>query len=500
MPSKTTSQNNTELPIVQPKAPTGKTGRGKIRAGVLIVVHVVLLLHITHYFLTGRSVSPIEPSESRYTLEFGHLNAGTIFFGLAIVSTAIFGRFFCGWACHIVALQDLSSYILRRIGIRPKPLRSRLLVFAPFAVAFYMFFWPTIQRLWQGKPHPGITNHLLTENFWLTFPGPAVAILTFVVCGGLIVYLLGNKGFCTYVCPYGAFFSVSDQLAVGRIRVTDACRHCGKCTAACTSNVSIHSEVKDFGMVVDPGCMKCMDCVSVCPNDALYFGFKQANNIEAANNTSPTSSRKKNYDFSIAEELLGMFVAIIVIYGLKGLYNFSPLLLIVALSIISAYLAIQLLRIFRKRDLRLQNFQLKRNHRMTKFGVLAIVLICGWFAFNIHSCYVQYHRHRGRDRLSKIQITWQELLYSDRPSQFTAEDHANVDSALLSFQLTDNAGFVDVMEVKRGLAFVNMMKNKMDIAEQYWREAYDCDPNAVRELISEFFASQGRTKEAQKFL
>ena len=26
-------------------------------------------------------------------------------------------------------------------------------------------------------------------------------------------------------------------------------------------------------MVVDPGCMKCMDCVSVCPNDALYFGF-----------------------------------------------------------------------------------------------------------------------------------------------------------------------------------------------------------------------------------
>ena len=26
-------------------------------------------------------------------------------------------------------------------------------------------------------------------------------------------------------------------------------------------------------MVVDQGCMKCMDCVSVCPNDALYFGF-----------------------------------------------------------------------------------------------------------------------------------------------------------------------------------------------------------------------------------
>jgi tetratricopeptide (TPR) repeat protein len=37
--------------------------------------------------------------------------------------------------------------------------------------------------------------------------------------------------------------------------------------------VKVHQEVRDHGMVVDPGCMKCLDCISVCPNDALYFGF-----------------------------------------------------------------------------------------------------------------------------------------------------------------------------------------------------------------------------------
>ena len=31
--------------------------------------------------------------------------------------------------------------------------------------------------------------------------------------------------------------------------------------------------VRAYGMVVDSGCMKCRDCVSVCPNDALYYGF-----------------------------------------------------------------------------------------------------------------------------------------------------------------------------------------------------------------------------------
>ena len=89
----------------------------------------------------------------------------------------------------------------------------------------------------------------------------------------MTVYFLGAKGFCTYACPYGGFFGVADKLAPGRIRVTDACNECGHCTAVCTSNVIVHREVKEFGMVVDPGCMKCMDCVSVCPNDALYFGF-----------------------------------------------------------------------------------------------------------------------------------------------------------------------------------------------------------------------------------
>ena len=89
----------------------------------------------------------------------------------------------------------------------------------------------------------------------------------------MTVYFLGSKGFCTYACPYGGFFALADKVAPGKIRVTDACNQCGHCTAVCTSNVMVHAEVKAYGMVVDPGCMKCMDCVSVCPNDALYFGF-----------------------------------------------------------------------------------------------------------------------------------------------------------------------------------------------------------------------------------
>ena len=53
---------------------------------------------------------------------------------------------------------------------------------------------------------PKFTNHLVTSNFWETFPSVAVAIPFLLICGFLTVVFLGQKGFCTYACPYGGFF------------------------------------------------------------------------------------------------------------------------------------------------------------------------------------------------------------------------------------------------------------------------------------------------------
>src|SRR5206468_2843618 len=135
---------------------------------------------------------------------------------------------------------------------------------------------------------------------WKTFPPVAIAALTFVSCGFVIVYLLGNKGFCTYACPYGGIFGPVDYLAPGKIRVTDDCNGCGHCTATCTSNVRVAEEVATFKMVVDPGCMKCMDCVNVCPNDALYFGFGKPSAVALK---QAAKRPRRSFDFTWPEEI-----------------------------------------------------------------------------------------------------------------------------------------------------------------------------------------------------
>lgn len=266
------------LPIAPTSHVIRKSPAGRWRAAVLIAVHVLIALHIAHWKMTGQTLSPLEPSEGMEFAKRGVVNAGLIFFALAIVSTALLGRWFCGWGCHLVALQDLSRWALEKVRVRPKPLRSSVLIVVPLAAFLYMFIAPAIAPLalkLVGRASETWTYHateLLVTDFWRTFPPWIPALATFVVCGGAIIYVLGAKGFCTYACPYGAAFSFADRYAPMRIRVTEDCTGNGHCTAVCTSNVRVHEEVREFGMVVDPGCMKCLDCVQVCPNDALFVG------------------------------------------------------------------------------------------------------------------------------------------------------------------------------------------------------------------------------------
>jgi tetratricopeptide (TPR) repeat protein/NAD-dependent dihydropyrimidine dehydrogenase PreA subunit len=473
---------------------------------VLIGVHLLIAAHVTHSLLAGRTVSPVEPSEAMYTLENRVLNAGVIFLAVALVGTLVFGRFFCGWGCHIVALQDLCAALLRRAGIRPRPFRSRLLVFMPGLVAGYMFVWRPLRAAWltgESARGPGFTNHVMTSQFWATFPGPVIAALTFLVCGFAAVYFLGAKGFCTYGCPYGALFGAVDRLAPGRIVVSDACEGCGHCTATCTSNVRVHEEVRLHGMVVDPGCMKCMDCVSVCPKEALSFGFTRPPLL------IPPARRR--YDFTWPEELVLASVCVAATLAFRGLYDIVPLLLAVGLGALSAFLTLKLWRLLRDRNVRLQNLQLKAGGRMSRAGSGLAALTVVWLLIAVHSGFVQWHRAWGRYHLEQAKLTVTDLLEPGKPDPATATERrdsvrrgreAAAAQAYESFRMADLWGVLGVVEVKLGLAAMEIRRQELDAAEAHLREAIALEPDVPRLYLNLyiFLMQQNRFREAARVL
>jgi len=464
-----------------------KSKHSKWRAGVLIGIHALVAAHIAHFVTVGRTLSPVEPSESAYTIELGYVKAGFIFFALALLGTLIFGRFFCGWGCHIVALQDLCGWIMKKLGVRPRPFRSRLLAFVPLGVALYMFAWPTLRRLAFGDsagPFQGFTNHLMTNSFWQSFPGPTIAVLTFLTCGFAAVYFLGAKGFCTYGCPYGAMFGAMDYLSPGRIVVSDACEQCGHCTATCTSNVRVHEEVKLYGMVVDPGCMKCTDCISVCPKGALSFAFAKPALFKRA----PATRRAKRYDLPLGEELFLGVICILAIPSFFRLYDGPPLLMSAGLGGLTAFAALKSWHLVRNSNVRIQKLVLKSAGKVQGHGWLFAALALLWLSFAAHSGFVQWHRAWGLYYLDKTETTRADVLSGDfLKKQYSPRHYHAVAEAFRHLSLADSCGIMDVMQIELGLSWANMLRSDLGAAETHSRRAVALAPDQSRMMMQNLF-------------
>ena len=403
-----------------------KSKTGRWRAAALITLNLFMIAHIIQWRVMGKTVSPIEPSETMHTLQKGFVNAGFIFFTLAILATLILGRFVCGWGCHILALQDLCGWLLKKMGLHPKPFRSRLLVYVPLIGALYMFVWPTAYRMFHNPENapliPEFTNHLVTTNFWQTFPSVAVAIPFLFICGFVTVYFLGQKGFCTYACPYGGFFGLADKFSPGKIRVTPACNQCGHCTATCTSNVLVHAEVKQYGMVVDPGCMKCMDCVSVCPNDALYFGFGKPTILVPKSNAI-----RKSYSLTWPEEIVGALVFPGSFLAVRGVYALVPFLMALGCATVTTFLTLKLWRLLRAKELSFYRFNLKSSGKIRKAGWAFAALACAWIGLNAHCGWVRYHEFLGNRAFQKIKLPDELALAQSNPARWLSPaDRENI--------------------------------------------------------------------------
>jgi len=380
---------------------------GKRRAWVLLGVQVFILLHVLWWIFFGRTLAPLEPSEAMAFAKEGIVNPGFILFALAILATLIFGRFFCGWGCHLLGMQDGYRWLLKRMHIPVRPFRPRLLRLVPIAAFVYMFLWPYFFRMQNHIPHPGFSEvNMTTTAFWQTFPGLWDGLLTFFLAGLYVVQVMGPKAFCTFACPYGAVLSVADAFSPGSIRVTDACRQCGKCTAVCSSSVRVHEEVRDFGMVISTDCMKTMDCIEACPNDALQYSF----GVPASFKKRRAKGKESKVGIPTWPEEI--FLTVFFAFGFfatTGLYGKVSFLLALAIGMVTSIFALQLKRAFTSQNYRPGPKAWRHQGKWLRHGVFKVLMVSGVLLLVLHSGWIQLHaldRDEAFDKTIGFRNAW----------------------------------------------------------------------------------------------
>jgi len=163
-----------------------------------------------------------------------------LFWGAVFASAFVLGRSFCGWACPFNGLQQLWESVgirpLKRVRYLPvlKYALWGLWVAAVIGIAIAVGGWDRLDLLY------------MTENGVSVSEAGNLITYFMLVLLTLAPTLLGRRGFCRYVCPFGVWGIVAERLGhvarVPRIALradSSACSGCGSCGRACPMQLPV---------------------------------------------------------------------------------------------------------------------------------------------------------------------------------------------------------------------------------------------------------------------
>lgn len=188
---------------------------------------------------------------------------------IPVIASVLFGRFFCGWICPATFLYELNTIMtlaLHRLGFRFGHRKfDRRLKYLVLAIGMALSVISGSVLISVIYP-PAIIGREL--YFGIALNGFGTGLVFFVITL-LFDLLVARRGFCRYVCPGGALYSLLGRYRLFRIkRIVENCNDCAKCNAVCEFGLDpLHD---DFGQE----CNNCSACIAVCPTEAMTFVVK----------------------------------------------------------------------------------------------------------------------------------------------------------------------------------------------------------------------------------
>ena len=185
---------------------------------------------------------------------------------IPIAFTLLLGRFYCGWICPATFIYELNDNLgtwLRKAGlpIGRRKLDTRL-KYVVLGVGIILSAL-TGSVLFAAMYPPAIIGREIYYAIALTGFGAGAVFFLLTL---LFDLMIARRGFCRYLCPGGALYSLLGRFRLVRIqRKVETCNDCAKCNAVCQFGLDpLHD---NFGQE----CNNCTACIAVCPTDALLF-------------------------------------------------------------------------------------------------------------------------------------------------------------------------------------------------------------------------------------
>ncbi len=217
---------------------------------------------------------------------FRYSLAWYLFAGFGVVSTVLWGRFYCGRVCAYGALTQLLDRVVPerlRVDV-PRSLER------PASLVKYGILAATLAYFLATKDQ---TIYRYVEPFWM-FGGQGTPVMWTALALLLVATVFVRNLYCRFLCPLGATLGVLSTMTVFRIKRWPECSTCRICEKKC-----------EWGAIRGPRilateCIRCDDCerlyadTTKCPHWLILYRRKpsrQGTVLEAI--TAPLSAREQ---------------------------------------------------------------------------------------------------------------------------------------------------------------------------------------------------------------
>ncbi len=179
------------------------------------------------------------------------------------------GRAFCSWVCPINIITDTAGFLRAKLGlarVQKRVSMSRDIRYYVLAISLVLSFIMGLAAFEIVSPismaHRGVV-------FGMGMGGGALVVIF------LFDLLVHENGWCGYVCPLGAFYSLNAKLSLIRVKHdADACTECMRCKEVCPEKEVLFMVAKSSQSVLKGECTNCARCIEVCDDDALNFSIR----------------------------------------------------------------------------------------------------------------------------------------------------------------------------------------------------------------------------------
>jgi len=194
------------------------------------------------------------------------------FVGLIPISY-FFGKVFCGWICHLGALQEFifmsSKFKLFQSEKAQKVMRYIRIV---ALIALIVQIVITQTNLFKK-----IDPFAIIYNFHSTYIVGWILVAILIV-SSIFMY----RPFCKTLCPIGLILGwISKIPGASVLGANHKCSSCISCNNSCAINAITRDS--SFSVIDNQECIRCGDCLDGCKNSSLSFHFK-SKKYESKNN------------------------------------------------------------------------------------------------------------------------------------------------------------------------------------------------------------------------